>query len=172
MPSNNEFNAVSRKGAPFHSFKHSSIGSINFPAHIAVNTFSNSSPGDLNFSPVKYSVPSSSLTNLYSGYDLQSLILFGMPRFPFSNSVLYFWCFPLVLAKGFLVPSQKLLIKLLIGLLVYLPQKVPLKPSQNSSRPSLGCNSQNPTPMPARRKASTGPDHLAQRPLNWACRHV
>nr|KJB62428.1 hypothetical protein B456_009G416500 [Gossypium raimondii] len=61
-----------------------------FPWHIAVNTLSNSSPGKVTFCPVSNLVPSSSLTNLYNGYDLQSLILFGIDAFPFSTLALEF----------------------------------------------------------------------------------
>ncbi|KVI09498.1 hypothetical protein Ccrd_012105 [Cynara cardunculus var. scolymus] len=56
-----------------------------WPLHIAVNTLSNSSPGEVTFSPVKNPVPSSSLTNLYNGYDLQALILFGIANVPSSR---------------------------------------------------------------------------------------
>ncbi|KAJ0480890.1 hypothetical protein HanIR_Chr13g0636691 [Helianthus annuus] len=57
---------------------------------MAVNTLSNSSPGDVTFSPVKYTPASSSLTNRYNGYDLQALILFGIANVPVSNAVLTF----------------------------------------------------------------------------------
>nr|AGT17139.1 hypothetical protein SHCRBa_019_F13_F_90 [Saccharum hybrid cultivar R570] len=74
------------RGSPFHSLRHSSTASMCLPRFIATNTLFTSSPGDLVFSPVRYSVPSSSRTNLYSGYDRHSAILFGIAAVPFSTA--------------------------------------------------------------------------------------